>query len=61
MPTHAEVAAKLLREAANFYRVIGEQNDELTEKLDESAGVYESVADLVESDPTAELQTLDAD
>lgn len=61
MPTHAEVAAKLLREAAKFYRVIGEQNDALTDKMNQSARVYDDVAALVENDPTGLLTALNTD
>ncbi len=56
MRTHADLAAKLLREAAIMFRTMGGTNDELAEKLSEFADVYDQVADLVETDPLAELQ-----
>ncbi len=54
-PTHAELAARLLRDAAQFFRSIGEQNQQLTEQMAENANVFEQVATLVESDPTGHL------
>lgn len=54
-PTHADFAATLLRDAATFFRNVGEQNPELKEQMSDNAAVYEEIADLVESDPTGEL------
>ena len=59
MSTHAEIAAKLLRDAASFYRAVAADNDQLQESLGEFARVYESVADLVETDPTGVLEEND--
>lgn len=55
MATHAELAAKLLRDAANFFRNVGEQNEPLKAQMDDNADVYDQVATLVESDPSGEL------
>ncbi len=52
MLTHAQLSAKLLRDAAVFFRTIGEQNPPLKIQMDENANVFEQVADLVEQDPT---------
>lgn len=52
MITHAQLSAKLLRDAAVFFRTIGEQNAPLKIQMDENARVFEQVADLVEHDPT---------
>lgn len=60
MATHADLAAKLLRDAAIFFRNVGEQNKPLKEQMDDNADVYEQVATLLESDPTGELE-LDED
>jgi hypothetical protein len=60
MPSHAEVAAKLLRDAAGFFQTVGEQNPSLKAQMDENANVFSQVAGLVESDPTGELQTGEA-
>lgn len=56
MRTHADLAAKLLREAAIMFRTMAGTTDELAEKLGEFADVYDQVAVLVETDPLAELQ-----
>ena len=55
MSTHAELAAKLLRDAADFFRNVGEQNEPVQDQMDENANVYEQVARLVESDPEAQF------
>lgn len=52
MLTHSQLAAKLLRDAAVFFRTIGEQNPPLKIQMDENANVFEQVADLTEQDPT---------
>lgn len=51
MATYAHLAAKLLRDAATFFRNVGAQNQPLKEQMDDNASVYEQVADLVEKDP----------
>lgn len=51
MPSHAQLAAKLLRDAATFFRNIAEQNEPLKEQMTENASVFDQVADLVETDP----------
>lgn len=56
MPTNAEVAAKLLRDAAGFFRNIGEQNEPLSDQMNENADVFEQVAALVEVEPDGELE-----
>lgn len=49
--TYALLSAKLLRDAAGFFRNVGEQNPTLREQMEDNARVYEQVADLVEDDP----------
>ncbi len=56
MPSHAEIAARLLRDAATFFRAVGEQNDTLRDQMTENADVFEQVAVLVETNPTGELE-----
>jgi hypothetical protein len=56
MPSHAALAAKLLRDAAVFFRTIGEQNPPLKIQMDENADVFEQVATLVEQDPTGQIE-----
>lgn len=55
MPSHAQLAAKLLRDAATFFRNVGAQNPGLADEMNENAAVYEQVADLTEGDPLGEL------
>lgn len=61
MPTHAQLASKLLRDAAAFFRTLGTENPPLKEQMDENATVFDQVADLVEADPMAELQDPEAE
>jgi hypothetical protein len=56
MATNAAIAAKLLRDAATFFRHVGEQNDPIREQMDSNAKAYEVVAELVESDPNADFE-----
>ena len=51
---NAELAAKLLRESAVFMRDVGVQNPAMKAEMDEAALKCDSVADLVEQDPTGE-------
>lgn len=55
MSTHAQLAARLLRDAAVFFRTIGDQNPSLKPQMDENANVFEQVANLVENDPTGAI------
>ena len=55
MATYSNLAAKLLRDAATFFRNVGAQNQPLKEQMDDNASVYEQVADLLEKDPMGEL------
>ncbi len=61
MPTHAKVAADLLRAAATFFRNVADTNDELKEQMETNAETYEVIAGLVESDPQGELNLEDQD
>ncbi len=56
MPSHAQLAAKLLRDAATFFRTIAEQNAPLQEQMTENASVFDQVADLVERDPNGVIE-----
>lgn len=55
MPTHAQLAAQLLRDAATFFRTIAEQNPPLKPQMDENAAVFDEVALMVEKDPLGAL------
>ena len=54
--THIDLAARLLRDAAGFFRNVGDQNEPLKEQLDDNANVYEQVADLLERDPSGTVE-----
>ena len=56
MPTHAELAARLLRDAAEFFRTVAQQNAPIREQMTENASVFEEVATLVETDPTGTVE-----
>ena len=56
MATYAQIAAKLLRDAATFFRNVGAQNEPLRETMNDNASVYDRVANLVEQDPHGELK-----
>ncbi len=55
MPTHTELASRLLRDAAAFFRTVGEQNEPLKVQMEENADVFEQVAGLLETDPNGTL------
>lgn len=55
MPTHAELSAKLLTDAAGFFRSLGEQNAELKEQMEENSTVFEQVAGLLSGEPEGVL------
>jgi len=51
MMTHAQLAARLLRDAAAFFNHLAEENPALQEHMEENAQIYNQVADLVENSP----------
>jgi hypothetical protein len=55
MPTNAELAARLLRDAAFFFRTVAEQNPGLKDAMTENAQVFDDVAAMVETDPLGEI------
>lgn len=59
MATYAQLGAKLLRDAATFFRNVGAQNQPLAEQMNDNAAVYEQVADLLEQDPNGVLDVGD--
>ena len=56
MPTHTELATRLLRDAAQFFRSLGAQNEPLQSQMEQNATVYDQVANLLEQDPTGAIQ-----
>ena len=55
MSTYAQLAAKMLRDAATFFRNVGEQNVALEQQMNDNASVYDQVADLLEKNPTGTI------
>ena len=55
MTTHAQIAARLLRDAASFFRTLAAQNPPLEEAMTENASIFEDVAALVEQDPLGQV------
>ncbi len=55
MPTHSELAAKLLVDAAGFFRTLAEQNEPLKEQMSENANVFEQMAALLSQNPAGDL------
>ncbi len=55
MPTHAELASRLLADAAGFFRTLGEQNEELKPQMEENAGVFDQMSGLIVQDPMGEI------
>lgn len=54
--SHVELAIKLLRDAAGFFRNVGEQNCSLKSDMFDNADVYDQVADLLEQDPAGQVE-----
>jgi len=52
---NAQLAAKLLRDAASLFRNVGGRDILAEERVDRFATLYESVADRVESEPLGEV------
>lgn len=57
--THTELAIRLLRDAAGFFRNVGEQNPALRDDMNDNADVYDRVADLLEHDPAGTIELED--
>lgn len=55
MPTHAELASRLLADAAGFFRTLGDQNEQLKPQMDENAGVFDQMATLIGQDPNGAI------
>lgn len=49
------LASRLLRDAAQFFEAVGEQNPGLAEQMADNADVYRRIADRLDADPTARV------
>jgi hypothetical protein len=61
MATHVQLAAKLLRDAAVFFRNVGAQNEALKDQMNDNASVYTQVADLLEKYPLEQIGRVPAE
>jgi hypothetical protein len=59
MTTNAEVAAQLLREAAEFYRLLGGSSPEMKDRMEEFGVLYEQAAARLDLDPQGLLARTD--
>lgn len=55
MASYADVAAKLLRDAATLFRALGEDNPDLADTLQDRADIYDALADRLEDNPHGEV------
>lgn len=55
MPSYASLGARLLRDAAHFFRNVSGQNADLSEQREVNAQTYLQVADLLEQNPLENL------
>ena len=55
MPTHAELASKLLTDAADFFVTLGEQNEPLKDQMEENATVFQQMGALLTQEPQGAL------
>lgn len=55
MPTYAELSAKLLIDAADFFLTLGEQNAPLMDQMEENASVFRQMAELMLDDPQGSM------
>lgn len=53
--THAELAGRLLKDAAEFFRTLADQNEPIKEQMEENANVFDQISDLVSTDPLGEM------
>ena len=51
MPSHAEIASKLLTDAAGFFTTLGDQNPELSDQMTENADVFRQMSALIAQQP----------
>lgn len=55
MPSHAELASRLLTDAARFLKAIAEQAPALKPEMDENAATFEQISALIVQDPTGSV------
>ncbi len=55
MPTYVEVSARLLKDAADFFYTLGEQNPSLMDQMQDNIDVFRQMAALLVQNPQEEL------
>lgn len=50
--SHGVMAGRLMQDAANFFRALGEQNEPIKEQMEQNAEIYDHIAALVSTNPT---------
>jgi hypothetical protein len=55
MPTHAELAARLLSDAAVFFENMGQSHPNLTQQMQTNAKVFSQMSELMTHNPTGGL------
>ncbi len=55
MPTHAELASKLLMDSASFFQKLADSNDDARDDMLENANVFEKVSGLISTEPKGEV------
>ncbi len=53
--SHCELAARLLKDAAGFFRTLADQNEPIADQMNENANIYDQIGDLVREDPLGVL------
>ncbi|MGH1404707.1 MAG: hypothetical protein ACRBDL_10735 [Alphaproteobacteria bacterium] len=51
----AELASRLLKDAAGFFRTLAEQNEPIRDQMFQNADVYDQIGDLVKQNPLGVL------
>ncbi|MGE0624571.1 MAG: hypothetical protein AB7I04_14265 [Pseudomonadales bacterium] len=57
--SHVELAIKLLRDAAGFFRNVADQNPAIADEMRDNADVYERVATLLSGEPNGTIELED--
>lgn len=55
MSTHAELAARLLKDAASFFHTVAEQNVTIKEQMLQNASIFEKISEMVLREPLSLL------
>lgn len=57
--THAQLAGRLLRDAASFFKHLADENPTLYDAMQDNAEIYEQAAELIEQSPNGEIELED--